>query len=195
MPLPKEVAVKSILSPFADRIRRVIDTGFRQHRARGVNRFRRTDSTNVFDCVIQEAIREFGSDADVKIFETGATAKFLFKGKVLARFKKGDREGKGSNISTIANSDFLNPVILFPDAPQAMKVEICWRPNILGTKCDSVVVTARDSGRVLWSYELVAGAQNALPLPLPSRRSKIGGKRLVRLKTDKAKKNSVGKEG
>jgi hypothetical protein len=190
MPIPNEASVKAALLPFRDRIRRVVDSGFRRHRQRGANLFTRTDAANIFDFVIQAALREFGSDSDVKVFHGQATARFLFKNKVLVRFKQGDEEGRGNNISTEANSKFLNPRLPFIDAPEAMKVEICWLKNALGTNFDSIVVTARDGEAVLWSFALFGGAQEVLPLPMPKPAPVRPRRSVVKLKGAQARKPS-----
>ena len=122
MTVPVESVVRPELAPFVKRIRKVLDKGFKAYLAkRGAgNMFRRTDSADIFDCMIQAAIAEFNGKPGIKVFSTGVTARFLFNGKVLARFKKATRRGKGQNIDTAANDNFLNPAIPFPDAPQAV---------------------------------------------------------------------------
>lgn len=114
--------------------------------------YKRTDSAGVFD----------SGKPDIKVFASGSTARFLFGGKVLVRFKKATRKGRGSNIPTGANDNFLDPAIPFEDAPQAMKVEICWKVNELGTGCITVYVTARNGDGKLWSYELPGGQQGVI---------------------------------
>jgi len=77
---------------------------------------------------------------------------------------------RGSNISTSANDNFLDPGIPFADAPQAMKVEVCWKVNELGTGYKSVHVTARNGDGQLWSYELPGGQQGIIGVPAEDRR-------------------------
>lgn len=113
---------------------------------------------------------------------------------MLARFKKASRRGCGQNIPTGANDNFLDPSIPFEDAPEAMKVEICWKVNELGTGYTDVHVTARDGAGVLWTYELPGGAQEIIEFPAkpvmapPRRRSVAKLKDLAKLK----KKNTGG---
>jgi hypothetical protein len=166
MSLPVEKKVREELEPFNKRIRKVLDKAFKDFLAkRGAgNMYRRTDSVDVFDSVIRAAISEFNGKPGVTVFTSGSTARFLF-GKVLVRFKKATRKGRGSNIQTDANNNFLNPAIPFADAPQAMKVEICWKVNELGTGYDSVHVTARNGDGKLWSYELPGGQQGIIEFP------------------------------
>jgi len=166
MSLPVESEVQKVLEPFNGRIRKVLDKAFKDFIKRGgANIYKRTDSADQFDAVIRAAIAEFTNTLGVVIFPTGSTARFLFGGKVLVRFKKASRKGRGSNIPTGANDNFLDPSIPFADAPQAMKVEICWKVNELGTGYDSVHVTARNGDGKLWSYELPGGKQGVIEFP------------------------------
>jgi hypothetical protein len=108
---------------------------------------------------------EFSGKPGIEVFPNGSTARFLFGGKVLARFKKASRKGCGQNIKTGANDQFLKASLPFSDAPQAMKVEICWKVNELGTGYTGVYVTARDGHRVLWTYEMPGGVQEIIEFP------------------------------
>lgn len=167
MSLPIEKEVREALEPYNKRVRKVLDKAFKDFLARRGpgNMYKRTDSADVFDSVIRAAIAEFNNSPDVKVFPTGSTARFLFGGKVLVRFKKATRKGRGSNIPTGANDNFLDPAIPFEDAPQAMKVEICWKVNELGTGYGSVHVTARNGDGKLWSYEMPGGNQGIIEFP------------------------------
>jgi hypothetical protein len=161
MSLPIEKEVREVLEPYVKRIRKVLDKAFKEFLSkRGAgNMYKRTDSGDVFDCVIRAAVAEFNGKPGVAVFPTGSTARFLFGGRVLARFKKAVRSGKGGNIATGANDSFLDPVIPFADAPEAMKVEK------LSTGYDSVHVTARNGDGQLWSYEMPGGNQGIIEFP------------------------------
>jgi hypothetical protein len=166
MTVPVENEVRETLEPYNGRIRKVLDKAFRDFNQKGAgNIYKRTDSADVFDRVIRAAIADFSSTQGVMIFPTVSTARFLFDRKVLVRFKKASRKGRGSNIPTGANDNFLDPAIPFTDAPQAMKVEICWKVNALGTGYTSVHVTARNGDGKLWSYELPGGQQGVIEFP------------------------------
>jgi hypothetical protein len=167
MPVPVEADVRTALEPFNKRIRLVLDKAFKAYLAKraGGNVYKRTDSADIFDCVIQAAMAEFTGKPGIEVFPNGSTARFLFGNKVLARFKKASRKGRGQNIKTDANDKFLKASLPFPDAPQAMKVEICWKVNELGTGYTAVYVTARDGNRVLWTYEMPGGAQEIIEFP------------------------------
>ncbi len=159
------------------------------------NVYKRTDSADIFDSVIQAAMAEFTGKLGIEVFPNGSTARFLFGGKVLARFKKASRKGRGQNIKTGANDKLLKASLPFPDAPQAMKVEICWKVNELGTGYTDVKVTARDGNRVLWTYEMPGGAQEIIEFPtkpavIPPKRRTV-----AKLKNPaKTKKNTGGGE-
>lgn len=167
MSLPVEKKVREILDPYSKRIRKVLDRSFKDFLTkRGAgNMYKRTDAADVFDSVIRAAVAEFNGKPGTVVFTTGSTARFLFEGKVLVRFKKAVRRGKGGNISTVANNSFLNPAMPFADAPSAMKVEICWKVNELGTGYKSVHVTARNGDGQLWSYDLPGGNQGVIEFP------------------------------
>ena len=99
------------------------------------------------------------------------------------------RRGKGGNIRTGANDNFLDPAIPFADAPSAMKVEICWKVNELGTGYDSVHVTARNGDGQLWSYELPGGNQGIIEFPQKTAVPQQPRRRSVAKLKDTAKKN------
>jgi hypothetical protein len=197
MSLPVEKEVRTALEPYSKRIRKVLDKAFKDFLAkRGAgNLYKRTDSADVFDSVIRAAITEFTGKPGVQVFSGGSTARFLFGGNVLVRFKKAARRGRGSNIRTGANDNFLDPAIPFADAPHAMKVEICWKVNDLGTGYDSLHVTARNGSGVLWSYEMPGGAQEIIEFPKKTAAPQQPGRRSVAKLKDSAKtkkKNSGG---
>ena len=195
MSLPVEKEVREILEPFNKRIRKVLDKAFKDFLAkRGAgNMYKRTDSVDVFDSVIRAAIAEFNGKPGVAVFPTGSTARFLFGGRVLVRFKKAVRRGKGGNIATSANDNFLDPGIPFADAPQAMKVEVCWKVNELGTGYKSVHVTARNGDGQLWSYELPGGQQGIIEFPQKTAVPQPRRRSVAKLKdTAKTKKKNGG---
>lgn len=189
MSLPVEKEVREALEPYTKRIRKVLDKAFQDFLAkRGAgNLYKRTDSADIFDSIIRSAIAEFTGKSGVQVFSGGSTARFLFGGKVLVRFKKAARRGRGSNIRTGANDNFLDPAIPFADAPHAMKVEVCWKVNDLGTGYTSVHVTARNGSGVLWSFEMPGGAQEIIEFPKKTAAPQQPGRRSVAKLKDSAK--------
>jgi hypothetical protein len=194
MTVPVENEVRETLEPYNGRIRKVLDKAFKDFIKKGAaNLYKRTDSADVFDGVIRAAIAEFTNSQGVVVFPTGSTARFLFDGKVLVRFKKASRKGRGSNIPTGANDNFLDPSIPFADAPQAMKVEVCWKVNELGTSYDSVHVTARNGDGKLWSYEMPGGQQGVIAFPQKTAVPQPRRRSVAKLK-DSAKSKKKGGE-
>jgi hypothetical protein len=193
MSLPIEKEVRETLDPYNKRILKVLDKGFKDFLSkRGAgNLYKRTDSADIFDSVIRAAIAEFTNSPGIVVFPNGSTARFLFDGKVLVRFKKAVRTGRGSNIQTGANDNFLDPAIPFQDVPQAMKVEICWKVNELGTGYTSVYVTARNGDGKLWSYELSGGQQGVIEFPQKPAVPQPGRRSVAKLK-DSAKNKKGG---
>ncbi len=168
MPTPLQYVVEATLSPYNARIRRAIDRGFQGFvRKLGgkANLLKRTDAVDVFDSVARELIAEFKNESSVEVFEGSGTVRLLFGGRVLARFKKAGRNGRGMNLRTRANDRFLDPRLPFADAPDAAKVEICWTVNATGTSYETLHVTARNGEGALWSYAMHGGAQQVLPFP------------------------------
>jgi hypothetical protein len=76
--------------------------------------YSRTIANFVFDAIARNAIAEFGSDDSVHVKIEAQTVKFVFKGAVLARFKKGDENKLGQNVPTQAAIDFIDAQGIFP---------------------------------------------------------------------------------
>lgn len=188
-----EAQAKNALAPFHDSIRKVVNQGFRSYlRRRGTgNLFRRTDAAEVFDCVVRAGLSEFASKSRVQIFRNGTTARFLFDGKILARFKKASRARKGQNIETAANNEYLDPMLPYPDAPGATKVEICWKLNSLGTGFSELFVTAPKARGNLWTYDIVGSDQGVIPFPNQKQTQPTARKSVVRLKVTKKASGKV----
>jgi hypothetical protein len=88
--------------------------------------------------------------------------------RVLFRFKKGNRDGLGSNIDTQANHDFIDADVDLLNLPSVMKVEVLWYPNKFMTKIDKIEVAARDGKSRLWGFALGEEPDiGMLPTPLP----------------------------
>jgi hypothetical protein len=87
---------------------------------------------------------------------------------VVARFKKGNGRGVGSNIETQAVLDYVNPQGAFGGLPDIHRVEIVYQLDILGTGYAEVAVVARDRKARIWAYPL-NGRPSAEIIPLPTR--------------------------
>ena len=151
--------------------------------------FQADNSVDISDCVASELLAEFEAKDGVTVFRKNGTVKFLFANRVVVRFKKGGKNGLGMNCRTAANDDFLNPELPFHDAPRAMKIEMCWKLNALGTACANVVVVARNGAGALWSYSLPGGSQQVFAFPVREGAAEEPGRRsIVRLKEGKGKR-------
>jgi hypothetical protein len=120
----------------------------------------------VFDFFVSRAINAFANDDAVKVLRRDETAKFVFSGQVVLRFKKADDSGLGSNIQTQATLKFVDQERQLPGMPDVHKVELVYMLNRLQTQIEEVAVVARDGNVCLWSYPLTTAA-NAAVIPLP----------------------------
>ena len=171
MTLPTIETVRPALSEFELRIRSVFDEAWAEwSEVPDRGRFsKRSRASMVFDFIRRAAEDEFDSDADIHVIPKGQTVQFLFKDKVLVRFKKANSSGLGSNIETQAVLDFIDSQLTLPDLlPEIIKVEVCYHLDHLATSVESIAVTARQLNRKLWSYE-IAKPDSAEIVPLPPR--------------------------
>lgn len=172
--------VKAALSPYHVRIKQVVIEGYDEWRRVAAFRatsgyspvlYSRTVANYVFDAIARNAQTVFGREKAVRIRQETQTIKFIFAGKVIVRFKKGDEDHLGKNILTQAILDYLDPQQTLPGfPPEAAKVEIVWTANEIGTAVEDVVVVARDGNTLLWSYRIdddagEAGGVSVLPFP------------------------------
>jgi hypothetical protein len=173
MAIARREAVQPILEQFATRLRAVLDRAmddWLQNQGRGQFIYPRTGANIIFDNIIRHALLEFNGDGDstVKALREAQTVKFLFHNSVVARFKKGNGRGVGSNIETQAVLDYVNPQGAFGGLPDIHRVEIVYQLDILGTGYAEVAVVARDRKARIWAYPL-NGRPSAEIIPLPTR--------------------------
>ena len=130
MPIPCPDEVREILCDFHDRIRAVVDGAWEEwltlpYRGRFVFPAR-ARAVIVFDFIARRAQEEFDGDPNIKVLVKKQTVQFLFRDRVLTRFKKGNGKGIGSNIITQAVLDFVDPQRNIPGlVPHLLKVEFC----------------------------------------------------------------------
>lgn len=130
--------------------------------------FQRTTSSMMHDFIVQEAGVALDDLHGMRRIAHDKSVRYLVEDKVLFRFKRGTRNGLGSNIDTQANDDFIDAEVDLLGIPQIWKVELLWYPNRLRTKLERVEVSARDGKRRLWGYTLGNEPDiRALPLGLP----------------------------
>lgn len=130
--------------------------------------FQRTASSMMHDFIVQEAGAALDDLPGMRRIAHDNSVRYLANDRVLFRFKRGTRNGLGSNIDTQANDDFIDAQVDLLGIPQIWKIELLWYPNKLRTKLDRVEVSARDGKRRRWVYTLGSEpAITALPLELP----------------------------
>jgi hypothetical protein len=110
----------------------------------------------------------FLADAAVYAVEKQETIYFVVEQRLVLRFKKGDDIGMSSNIETQAALAFNDPQQTLPELPDVSRVDIAYVLNPLETLIDRVLVVARNSDRVVWSYAIYPRIEDTeLPTPLP----------------------------
>ncbi|MBW7835809.1 MAG: hypothetical protein H3C28_04165 [Sphingomonadales bacterium] len=157
MPIANIDEVQSVLSDFESRIYDVVNRAWNDWKempGRGRFMFGRTRSNIIFDCICQYAAIEFADDPDIHIIGKNGTLKFLFRDRVLVRFKKENAKGIGSNILTQSVLDFVDPQLTIPGLPDVYKVEACYKTDGLGTQFEQLAIVARDRTRRIWSYPI-----------------------------------------
>ena len=183
--------VRPILCDFELRMRRVLNAAWDEWMEvpdRG--RFSaRSRASMVFDFIRTGALEEFDGDPRVNGIIKGQTVHFLFRDRVLVRFKKANNAGLGSNIQTQAVLYFVDPPQLeLPDLlPEIHHIEVCYHLDKLATHMDQLAATARQRNRKLWSYEL-QHPPSAEIVPFPP--APDGGKRPPEVRVRKPKPES-----
>lgn len=172
MPYADKDAVQDVLTPYHGRVRGIVERAWAEWRAHAAWRletdlepllYSRTISNYVFDAIARIAVREFASDTSVHLLIEAQTIKLFFKGGVCARFKKGDDNKLGQNHPTQASLAFESADGQLPwFTEETAKVEFIWLANELNTRLEHVLVVARDGDRLLWDYEIEAGASGVV---------------------------------
>lgn len=156
--LPRIEDVRPLIRDFEPRIRGAMESAWGKwlEVACRVSYSKRSRASVVFDFMLENAINEFIEDPEVHIFEEGQTAKFLFRDRVLGRFKKASRNGLGANIETQRDLQFINnPQCKLPGMlPAIYSVEFCYTLNQLETQMALITANARINKLRLWSFEL-----------------------------------------
>lgn len=181
MPMPSKEEVHAVLEPFHPKIRGVVVNAWEEWRIvcklRADNGlapvlYSRTVSNDVFDAIARGGIAAFIDEPGVNLKIETQTFKLFFKGKVCARFKRGNESKLGQNIPTQAALAFEDPEGELAGFPShTAKVEIIWLANDLNTRLESVSVVARDGDRLIWEYEIddnsAGGAGSVFTFPTP----------------------------
>jgi hypothetical protein len=171
MPLADETVVRTILQPYEAKLSAAAAGAWDDWKAlplAGQLLFPgRSRACLVFDFFIRRAIAAFDGDSNVYVLRRDETAKFIFGGEVVLRFKKADESGLGSNIQTQATLKFVDQEQQLPGMPDVHKVELVYMLNRLQTQIDEIAVVARDGSMCLWSYLLTPAASAFAVIPLP----------------------------
>lgn len=162
--------VKKVLDDFELRMREILEGAWEDwqstsHRALMSPRSR---ASIIFDFIKARALVEFDGDPNIRAIPKGQTVHFLFRNRVLVRFKKANSAGLGSNIETQAVIEFVDPQFPLFALPPIYHVEVCYHLDKLATRMAMLAVTARQRNHKLWAYELDRPASGAVvPLPAP----------------------------
>jgi len=164
---PDQDEVRAILGEYEERLERALRAAWDDWLSVPQrSRFRaRTRANLVFDFICLRINEEFDGVAGVRIINSSATMKLLFRDRLLIRFKKANRYGLGANIQTQMVLSFINPQLRFPGFDDVIRVEVCYHLDDLATRVIALAVTARERFRLLWSYELAEAAPNFALLP------------------------------
>jgi hypothetical protein len=165
-----EDVVRGVLAPHETKLFQAIHGAWDDWKALGLGGRLlfpgRTRACLVHDFIVQRAIASFTDDPAVRTLRHDETAKFLFAGKVVLRFKKADDNGLGPNIETEATLDFIDQQQELPGIPNVHKVEAVYILNKLRTQIERVVVVARNGNVRLWGY-VIAPTTTAEIVPMP----------------------------
>jgi hypothetical protein len=173
MPSPPLSAVKAILKNFEIRMREILEGAWQDWLAMPNQAILspRSRASIVFDFIKKRALVEFEGDRNIRAIPKGQTVHFLFRDRVLVRFKKANSSGLGSNIETQAVIEFVDPQFRLFALPPIYNIEVCYRLDKLATRMALLTVTARQRNTKLWAYELdrpASGAVVPMPEPPPS---------------------------
>src|SRR5262249_28636480 len=127
-PVPPIDLVKKVLEDFELRIREILESAWEDwqsmsHRALMSPRSR---ASVIFDFIKARALAEFDGDPNIRAIPKGQTVHFLFRDRVLVRFKKANSAGLGSNIETQAVMEFVDPQFPLFALPPIYNVEVCY---------------------------------------------------------------------
>ena len=196
MALDDEKAVRAILAKYETTIFQIVGGAWDEWRALQLGGrlqfLARSRACLVYDFIVQRAIAAFADDPTVRVLSGDETAKFVFSDTVVARFKKANGNGLGSNISTQATLGFVDQEQELPGLPNVYKVEVVYVLNRLQTQVDQVVVAARHGNACLWNYVLIPDTTaEIIPLQLVAPQDSERGARIkLRVVDEKRKKDT-----
>lgn len=130
-----------------------------------ITRYKRTRADLVFDRMISIAMDKFAETDGIKIEERYETALFVYKEKVLFRFKKGDEEGLSRNARTQLSIAYNNPQQTLQGFEDLIRVDVVYVLDEGAVNIDRVMVVKRAGDEILWGYDLLKdGGATELPV-------------------------------
>lgn len=167
-PVPPLDLVKKVLEDFELRMREILEGSWEDWQAMSHRALLspRSRASVIFDFIKARALTEFHGDPNIRAIPKGQTVHFLFRDRVLLRFKKANSAGLGSNIETQAVIEFVDPQFPLFALPPIYHVEVCYHLDKLATRMALLAVTARQHNTKLWAYELDRPA-TAIVVPMP----------------------------
>jgi hypothetical protein len=188
-PVPPIDLVKKVLGDFELPMREILEGAWEDWQSmshRGLMS-PRSRASIIFDFIKARALVKFDGDPNVRAICKWQTVHFLFRDRVLGRFKKANSAGLGSNIETQAVIEFVDPQFPLFALPPIINVEVCYQLDKLATRMERLFVTARQANTKLWEYELDRPASGAVvPLPEPPRADSTPPKVRPRKRLDKS---------
>lgn len=133
-----------------------------------LSRWPRTRANNLFEYLANHLFDKFQDDPDSRFILERETFKLIIQEQLVVRFKKGNSNGVGSNVSTQTEMDFRDIEIDMPGLPGLQKIEIVYSLNSTETSFSEITVLARNGDKRLWGYNILgSGLTTAIPIMQP----------------------------
>jgi hypothetical protein len=145
----------------------------------GVYLYKRTRADLMHEHAVRRALAAFTGVRGVRPLPGQETCHFICDDRVLFRFKKGDDDGRTSNIQTELALAYHDPQATLFDLPDVHRVDVAYVLSPLQTDLAKIFVVGRDQDRILWRYDVLGRAGefgDITPLPtrpLPPRQSLV----------------------
>lgn len=136
----------------------------------GVYLYKRTRADLMHEHAVRRALVAFANVRGVRPLPGQETCHFLCDDQVLFRLKKGDDDGRTSNIQTELAIAYHDPQATLLDLPDLHRVDVAYVLNELQTDLAKIFVVGRDQQKILWRYDVLARASESSGIqPLPVR--------------------------
>ena len=161
-----------------------------------LSRWPRTRATNFFEYLANGLLPEFPDGSGARFQFKDETFFMVLDERLVIRFKKADKKGMGSNITTQSFMEFCDPQQGLPGMPGVQKVEIVYTLNVTETALSEIIVVARNGDEKMWSYGLNSSQGGAQVLTMPQPKTPLTplDDLVKERKTGKQKKSEKGKE-